>query len=326
MKTAEILKSAENSQVTEKDLELINQYTRRVLSADEVYTFSVVLCDNDIDRDFERFSVEALFALQKLFLGKTGVFDHEAKAENQTARIYDCFVEAIENKKTQSGDDYFRLTAKAYLPRSKKNEDFILSIDSGMQKEVSVGCSVQKFTCSVCGADMKKGSCGHQKGKTYKDGICHTVLSEPIDAYEWSFVAVPAQRAAGVIKQFEFFKEDIKLTDIMKKLGGSSAVSFNSEEAKALAAEIAELQNLAKDGQAYKNELQNEVIRLSAIVQPEITKKTIESVTDKLNIDELKEFKKAYEAKSADFLPPRPQINAHKQEQKQLTKNNEFRI
>ena len=42
------------------DLALINQLARRELTADEVYTFAVRLCDNDIDRDFERFDDEAL--------------------------------------------------------------------------------------------------------------------------------------------------------------------------------------------------------------------------------------------------------------------------
>ncbi len=32
-------------------LEKLNQFTRRELSADEVYIFPVTLCDNDIDRD-----------------------------------------------------------------------------------------------------------------------------------------------------------------------------------------------------------------------------------------------------------------------------------
>ena len=53
----------ENEQVcvTDEELALINKYTRRQLSKDEVYVFSVVLCDNDIDRDGERFTVESLF-------------------------------------------------------------------------------------------------------------------------------------------------------------------------------------------------------------------------------------------------------------------------
>ena len=44
-------------------LEKINRFTRRKLTEDEVYVFSVILCDNDIDRDCERFSDNALEAL-----------------------------------------------------------------------------------------------------------------------------------------------------------------------------------------------------------------------------------------------------------------------
>jgi hypothetical protein len=36
----------------------------------------------------------------------------------------------------------------------------------------------------------------------YGGKICHTVLDGITDAYEWSFVAVPAQRNAGVTKKF----------------------------------------------------------------------------------------------------------------------------
>ena len=36
---------------TDDELELINRFTRRNLAKNEVYAFSVVLCDNDVDRD-----------------------------------------------------------------------------------------------------------------------------------------------------------------------------------------------------------------------------------------------------------------------------------
>ena len=191
-----ILKSAE---VTKDDLQKINKYTRRNFKEDEVYTFSLVLCDNDIDRDYERFTVEALFELEKMFLGKTGIFDHNPKAENQSARIYECKVEAVNGKKTAYGDDYFRLTAKAYIPVSKNTENLILSIDSGILKEVSLGCSVGEKLCSVCGKEQ--GECHHIKGKKYGNDLCCYLLNNPTDAYEWSFVAVPAQKQAGVHKR-----------------------------------------------------------------------------------------------------------------------------
>ena len=47
-------------------LEKINRFTRRPVTENEIYTFPVNLCDNDIDRDNERFSDNALLAMSKL--------------------------------------------------------------------------------------------------------------------------------------------------------------------------------------------------------------------------------------------------------------------
>ena len=57
------------------ELALINRLTRRELGADEVYTFALRLCDNDIDRDFERFDDSTLDELAPMFVGVSGVFD-----------------------------------------------------------------------------------------------------------------------------------------------------------------------------------------------------------------------------------------------------------
>ena len=40
---------------TDEDMLLINEHTLKKLEKEDVFTFSVVLCDNDNDRDFERF-------------------------------------------------------------------------------------------------------------------------------------------------------------------------------------------------------------------------------------------------------------------------------
>ena len=150
---------------TAEELELINTYTRRTLTAGEVYVFTVVLCDNDVDRDGERFTVESLFALEKLFVGKTGIFDHDPSAKNQTARIFSCATESIPSRKTAAGDDYFRLKARAYMPVTDDNRALREAIDSGIVKEVSVGCAVKHTLCSICGKEI--AACTHQKGERY---------------------------------------------------------------------------------------------------------------------------------------------------------------
>ena len=94
-KAAEVTGLPDCSTPSEEELRLINAYTRRALSAEEVYVFSVTLCDNDIDRDGERFTIDSLHALEELFVGKTGIFDHDPSAKNQTARIFSCAVERV---------------------------------------------------------------------------------------------------------------------------------------------------------------------------------------------------------------------------------------
>ena len=169
MKEGYLLKrKTEHGVVSPQELEKINQYTRREFQAQELYTFSVVLCDNQVDRDFECFTKAALEKLKELFLGKTGIFDHSMRSGGQTARIYDCQVETLPERKNQLGEPYSRLVARAYLPRTAKNQDFITELDSGIKKEVSVGCAVNRLRCSICGEDLKKGACRHQKGENLR--------------------------------------------------------------------------------------------------------------------------------------------------------------
>lgn len=189
-------------EINSEALEKINKFTRRELTADEVFCFNVTLCDNEIDRDNEKFSKASLEKLAELYIGKTGIFNHDPKGENQTARIYDAVVIEDPSRKTTDGESYCYLSAKAYMVKTDKNADLIKEIDAGIKKEVSVGCSVAGHTCSVCGKDSTAGVCAHKKGRTYSGRKCYHILNNPTDAYEWSFVAVPAQRNAGVTKRF----------------------------------------------------------------------------------------------------------------------------
>lgn len=312
----------EQNSVTDEELALINNYTRRQLSKDEVYVFSVVLCDNDIDRDGERFTVESLFALEKLFVGKTGIFDHNPSVKNQTARIFSCSVEAVNGKKTATGDDYFRLKARAYLPVSEKNSDIILALDSGIIKEVSVGCAVEEVRCSICGE--KSNTCPHRKGEVYGSKICCGELINPYDAYEWSFVAVPSQKQAGVTKSLYKKGEKTDMEKIIKKLE-TGAVSLSETESKRLLSYIETLKQSAKDGVYYRDCLTSELLRLSASVQPEISRETMESVAKSMTVAQLKEFKTAFEKKKNEQFSAVPQLYSEKNKNKTVS-NGQFRI
>ena len=309
-------------EISNEDLALINKQTKRSLNADEVYAFSVTLCDNDIDRDFERFTPEALQKLCKLYVGKTGIFDHSMKGRDQIARIYSCSVEQT-GETTLDGLPYVRLRAKAYLPRTPKTEEFILNLEAGITKEVSVGCSVDKKICSICGADQKREFCGHRKGEVYGEVIyrkqCYLELMDPVDAYEWSFVAVPAQRRAGVIKAMGSEKGEIfmKTSEIVKslELGG---MSLTDEQAKALYGEISALSEIKKE---YLADIKTEIVKSCAEVLPELHGETLEGVLDSLTPNLLKAFKSALLKKKG-----RLEVQLASKQREVTQENNEFVI
>lgn len=176
------------------DLEKINAQTRVPLKAEDVCIFRIAACDDRVDRDHERFTVECLRELAPMFIGRPVLMDHQWSATTQTARVYDAAVE-------QLGEDH-RLVLYCYLPVTESARDTIIAINAGILREVSVGCAVGKAACSICGADKTKTRCEHRPGQTYDGRECIVELSEPKDAYEVSFVAVPAQPKAGVVKQY----------------------------------------------------------------------------------------------------------------------------
>lgn len=193
----------------EKDIDLINQYSLKELKPEDVMCFSLVLCDNEVDRDSEKFPVASLEALAKMFVGKTGVKDHAWTMKNQVARLYRVELQKTAEKNSL-GEPLMQLMGSAYMLRTPENESLIKSIEGGIVKEVSVGFGCKKLTCSICGEQLKRSwwepcKCknDHIKGQTFDGKTCIGLMEEPTDAYEFSFVAVPAQPRAGTTKAFE---------------------------------------------------------------------------------------------------------------------------
>lgn len=190
------------------DIDRINQFSVKKLSPEEVYCFSVAMCDNDIDRDMERFTNKTLDGLADMFVGKTVISDHMWKSGNQIGRIYETYVQKAAEQ-NQAGEPLRQLVGKVYMLNSEDNKAVIDAIEAGILKEVSVGVSIKSRSCSLCGEKMRfswsswQMECEkhHVLGESYPDeGLCFMNLDDPSDAYELSFVAVPAQRNAGVTK------------------------------------------------------------------------------------------------------------------------------
>ncbi len=300
------------------EMEEINRYTRRPYGPEEVYTFALVLCDNEIDRDYERFALESLEKLQALFLGRTCILDHELKSANQTARIYHTEVERAPGQMTRAGEPLARLTAKAYLPRTEGTRETVELIDSGILKEVSVSCAVGRRVCGLCG----KESCGHEKGKVYGGRLAHVVLLEPTDAYECSFVAVPAQRGAGVTKGFD--GRGVEVEKLLQALPQGD-VLLRKGQVREIGARFRELAEKARWGRAYRRGMESNVLKYSAVTQPEVPRQVMQAVVEGLGMEELALLEKAYAAMAQRTIPLRPQL-APDPEAKREGGNGAFRI
>jgi hypothetical protein len=278
----------EEKKISKEELEKISSFARKEMTEDEIYTFSLILCDNEIDRDKEKFTVESLEKLANLFVGKTGIFDHNMSGKNQNARIYSAFVESDPTRKTADGEVYTCVKAKAYMVRTETNKDLIAEIEAGIKKETSVGCSVKSVRCSICGNDIKTEGCEHVKGKEYGGKICCHHLCEPDDAYEWSFVAVPAQKNAGVVK------------------------SYTPKEQEDIAA-------------MYREDITEEIIKYSALIMPSFT--GVKKICAALPITRLKEMRDAFKTESEKNLPLVRQLEPLKIKGEESNEsNNEYMI
>lgn len=217
------LASVQPLEVTDEDLKKINKYTLSPVSADDVFIFKATMADNEQDdRNYMPFDLKALQALKKLYIGKTMLKDHMRQADNQVARIYDTELVQNANEQTELGELHTELVAKIYMIRTDSNKDLIAEIMGGIKKEVSTSCTPEKMICSICGTDNMKDYCRHWPGREYtvEDGTakgtkkrCKMLLSGAKEAYELSFVAVPAQPRAGTHKSIGFTKPVQKIED-----------------------------------------------------------------------------------------------------------------
>lgn len=280
----EIRKAAEtvsSGAPTAAQLEAINALAKTRLNGEQVYVFSLRLCDDRIDRDGERFDTGALPGLAKLFLGKTGILDHRWSTENQVARIFE--TQVVKEK------DASYIRAWAYIRRGGKNDELIADIEAGIKKEVSVGCAMAQAVCSICGSEY--GTCGHVKGEHYDGQVCAVILKEPVDAYEFSFVAVPAQREAGVMK------------------GMGAAVSLKELAAEHGAqAEYRALTKEAELGRRYRKDLEDCVVRLGLALELGVSEPVLRSLAKTAGAEELLALKDALQGRLDESLPTVSQL------------------
>lgn len=263
-------------------LERINTLAKARLNGEQIYVFSLRLCDDQPDRDFERFDTGALPGLARLFVGKTGIVDHSWSTEKQIARIFETQVVQ------EQGVQYVK--AWAYIRRGGSNDEVIADIEAGIKKEVSIGCAMGKSVCSICGKEY--GTCGHHKGESYGGLPCYSILQDPVDAYEFSFVAVPAQRDAGVLKALGCSQKSLK----------ALADEFGAQ------AEYRALYRQAQLGMRYKQELEDSIVRLSLSLELGVEEPVLRNLVKAAPAEDLLPLKEALTERLAETMPMATQL------------------
>ena len=292
-----IIKTSQQSQaLLPGHLEDINRLSRAPLTEEQVYAFSVRLCDNEVDRDGERFAPETLEGLAPLFVGKSGIFDHNWSAQGQTARLYRTEVAAEPGRLTRAGDLCRWLKGYAYMVRTPENQSLIAEIEGGIKKEVSVACAVERAVCSICGA-AKGENCGHTPGKFYGGKLCFISLEGASDAYEFSFVAVPAQPRAGVVKGFSSGDRGLE-----------------------------KLEREAALGRKWLSALRSDVVRLGGLADPRLDLNVLKTIADKLEEGELLALKNTYEARARERYPLAVQFSYQPEGENRDGENGAFQV
>jgi hypothetical protein len=157
---------------------LINRHSLKPLAATDVETYTFRVCNDQVDRDGERFSLEILHDFADSLPGKGLLEAHEWGAPG-VGMFYKAWVENL--------DGVNWVMAKCYLPRAAKDSaDAITKIDSGIAKWVSIGFY----------APRQVGVNGVQE---YRRGL----NGEKGESLECSLVFLGAQYQAGIVKSLQ---------------------------------------------------------------------------------------------------------------------------
>ncbi len=151
-----------------------------------------MLCDNEVDRDYECFTRGALEKLAVLFEGKTGLLDHERTSRGQSARIYAAQVKDFFRKSGPRGEPYAQHGAGVRAAEKCGDGGLYRSRSrAASAREVSVGARSQAHVLG-----LRRGGLRAPAQAALRRGALRAHSRQPTDAYEF-FVRRGAGPARG---------------------------------------------------------------------------------------------------------------------------------
>lgn len=164
-------------------LAAVNRFTLRPLARDEFAVFTLDLCNNQIDKHYSRFPEEELERINELVLGRPLIERHDLRGTLPRGTFFRSVL--------HRDGEHVSVRPEVYVLRTRENEDFILNIEGGIYREISIGFSFETPECSICGKDIR--TCKHVPGRRYEGNECHFIMRGVIDVLEGSVVAAGSQ-------------------------------------------------------------------------------------------------------------------------------------
>jgi hypothetical protein len=178
---------------TDAALTAINRFSRRPLTAEEVYIGRAALANDIYDKSGERFPVTYLQRFAETIVGAPVLEAHDKKRSG-VGRWFGATVDKDAAGHSHLITDFY-LDAKSDVARR---------VDLGIASEVSIGVSVPRLarTCDLCGKAYE-GGCTHNVLEEYGGKTCTLTYGgdvRRVRAIEGSFVGVGCQHGAQVMR------------------------------------------------------------------------------------------------------------------------------
>lgn len=320
----------------EEHLPLIRRYTLAEVPSENLYVRRVALANDAVDRQHERIPAEYLHRLAETLPGKSVLAVHN-KQQLPMGLWYHAHVRPSLDH--EPGDH--TLEAHFYTVRTPENQHLRDMIDGGVIRHTSIAFRYDGRRCSTCGEDAN--TCPHMPGETYTPPDSGAIAPptyfyyagdpQKYESTEGSLVHLGAQRGSQITKSekeppMEIEKALARIKELEKELKiaadhaeaaktASQALEAGFAQTKAeLEAAKAQIQalktpddakqQLAADGQAYREHLKAEITRLAGILKRETQAKTLMTLAGNCGSVTLKAIHDEFAAEVEARFPARP--------------------
>jgi hypothetical protein len=168
---------------TPEELAAINQFTRKEMTAEEVYIFNSLMIDNQETSYFSLLQEPLLAKMRDDALAGVALLLGHDSRKIPVGRTFGSELKSEYDQ--DSGSEIKSVYGKSYIDLGRKTQDGMMTddickgIDAGTTFDVSIGFNASSWKCSICENDIRDyHKCPHSPGREYiieHEGAASTV-------------------------------------------------------------------------------------------------------------------------------------------------------